>query len=84
MTTACAWCDSVQSVDLVALCRSGLSPGVCPACMPRVFGRRAFEAYLAKTPGAACQLCVNGVQLERPVGNKRVGPVPTETWGANA
>jgi hypothetical protein len=50
MTTACAWCDSVQSVDLVALCRSGLSHGVCVACMPGAFGQEACDRYIEGHP----------------------------------
>ena len=62
MTTACAWCGSVQSVDLVQLVKSGLSHGVCVVCMPIAFGREAFERYLFKADNAACLICVNGLE----------------------
>lgn len=62
MTTACAWCDSVQSVALVALCRSGLSHGVCVACMPRAFGPETAKKYLETLPETHQLDCVNVLQ----------------------
>ncbi len=63
MTTCCAWCGSIQSVDLVRLVRSGLSHGICIVCMPGAFGREATLTFIKKDlKSAACLLCVNGLR----------------------
>lgn len=84
MTTACAWCDSVQSVDLAQLAKSGLSHGICVACMPRAFGRGALMAYLAHAKKATCLICVNGLKLEPEAGTSQHASWNHISGGLNA
>lgn len=50
MTTVCAWCDTVLEVDLAALAGKGISHGICPQCLPEIFGQEAAATYQADHP----------------------------------